>query len=53
MIVRTNAPDTRAIVKSYDGKDLVEEFKERMKVLQQQKQQQQGSARGPRYSFVR
>jgi mitochondrial import inner membrane translocase subunit TIM50 len=50
MIVRTNAPDTRVIVKSYDGKDLVDEFKERMRALKQQKQQQQ-QGRGGRLGF--
>lgn len=55
MVVKTHAPDTRQIVKSYDGTDLVPEFKSRMQQLREQKamaaQASSGASRAPRFSL--
>jgi len=44
-VVRTNVPDVRAVVRSYDGQDIPKAFRERMSKVQEAKakrQQQRG-----------
>lgn len=43
-IVRTNVPDVRDVVRSYDGLDIPTAFKERMQKVQQKQRTQQGAA---------
>lgn len=52
MIRKTNAPDTRAIVRSYEGKDFIDEFRERVRSLSEQKRQQ-AAATGTKPSVAR
>lgn len=43
-IVRTNVPDVRDVVRSYDGLDIPTAFKERMQKVQEKQRAQQGAA---------
>ena len=44
--MRTNVRDVRDVVRSYEGKDVVEAFRERMKRVQEQQVQRQTAPRG-------
>eukprot|EP01023_Acetabularia_acetabulum_P060679 TRINITY_DN7296_c0_g1_i1.p1 TRINITY_DN7296_c0_g1~~TRINITY_DN7296_c0_g1_i1.p1 ORF type:complete len:253 (-),score=42.27 TRINITY_DN7296_c0_g1_i1:165-923(-) len=51
MVAQTNVPDLRDIVKSYEGQDIPTAYKQRLKQVQQEPQQQGGIRR--RFSFAR
>jgi import inner membrane translocase subunit TIM50 len=45
-IVRTNVPDVKAVVKSYDGQDIPTAFRERMARVQEAKMKREGGRKG-------
>ena len=50
-IFRTNVPDVRAVVKSFEGQDIPSAFRQRMLALQQAQKQQE--RRGGLFSSLR
>ena len=49
-VFRTNVPDVRAVVRSFEGQDIPSAFRERMLALQQQQQRER---RGGLFSSLR
>ena len=42
LVFRTNVPDVREVVRSYEGQDIPAAFRERMRAVQEQKRQKAG-----------
>jgi import inner membrane translocase subunit TIM50 len=49
-IVRTNVPDVRAVVKSYEGEDIPKAFKERMSKVSQEKKNKSEKKKASRFA---